>query len=1517
MASAGPTGAGACPPKAFTAQAGLAKLVNPAGLNSILSRGKEKFGDTQAWKELMRCDVIFARSISHWYGLKGTTYYELTVASGQPLYKPVTDPELTEEEKAVMTAVQSRFAQSDSSVVLTRTLLNKNCELKDRIRELTDELGRTEVHLAQEKVKAAALKLENRKLFVENQELKDQLEKERTKHGWKGLKTLCIWVFIATLIGGYITGSNAACTIVDVPSPVKVGYDTFKQMCIHKDSYLPDGAFDKEALALECSNQMDYMECKEVITDSISGKTSFVGMLRDVFRVDEIITATRTVIRLAMDFSLAYPICVMFVLILTRDKKHAIIAACCALVAKCCGLRLLPFTLVLTYAPLETAIAGCIYGLGYISIPLVTFLHWVGLVLKAIFIPDESFIGTRVSHALAWSIMLPMWIITQELMAFTEFPLELQIVTTVVVCTAGFGFRYLTGTVTITEPDGTVKKYKRISNAKSTIGTISTVLFEKAKAIRGVIPSFPSKADNIVKIEVDVDGGSMGVGFRLGNYLYTAGHVVGEAKIAKVTWKGLTSQAKVLGQIELPLFTDTLARLEIPKPFAQLPVFRLAKSVENDYYQMVCFDNQMQSVVTFSGWANIDGDYFNAPFETYAGTSGSPIINRDGRIAGVHFGSNAVVSQGFVIVRLFATEPAVKQCKADEDLAEEIVRKVMGGIRISFASLTSELEKQREELNALKQLVNDLLDTDLVALEKKKGKTKRTVRGQKHKNKSISKAAFMKTKVLTEEEYRRLEEEGFSKDEIKEIVDNLREQAWIDYQNQLDEEGDDDWYEQMTEDQRINDEIDKQIEQDLEDRGDWYGQSGQPRRITFKQRAMLRFIQLGRQQQTATISFPDGCEDRAEEIFNKVVTTEDLPEGETSEAALSLPNKIIHMAGKRLNFKHAKIHPDKTFIKSGVTQIEEKPEGDIILKAKTTTVAHKDEPVFQQVEQQPQQVEQQQQPQQPVVEEKKRTPPPKPQRKPKTGAKAKCLDCGETFIERQDFHVCKSKNLEEPPSGGFTPVPDHLRWNNWEIYMEPLDLRITVPDNYPILGHIAIDKLVERKKKVSDPLLKMLEQPKCEGFTSTTWTRKAYTKSFEKFDYGNAVDFEQDYPELTAFADAAVLAEVGYMEGTHVIPIQETNKNMDSTPAFPKMLDFDSEKAYLEAHGMGEYVETQIGRQTGKPLWWCFLKNEILKEKKVSEDDIRIITCSDPVITRLGASFDTEQNERMKERTETHHAQVGWTPFFGGLDKRVRRITSCGRTQVLELDWTRFDGTIPVQLFQRMREMRKFFLTRRSRRKYGKLLDWYNVQLTDRITLLPTGEVTHVKKGNPSGQFSTTVDNNIVNEWLTAFEFAFQHLENHGTIPTVKDYRANVDFLCYGDDRLLAYNPSFVNYDPQKTIDMYKNIFGMWVKPENIKLFDSPTGSSFCGFTLVKTHGQWVGVVNVDKLLQSLKTPTRRLPDIESLWGKLVSLKIMCYHSDPEAVSYLSNQIKRVEEYARAEGIELPEVGPDFYRKIW
>nr|QCP68856.1 ORF1b [Ruddy turnstone astrovirus] len=520
----------------------------------------------------------------------------------------------------------------------------------------------------------------------------------------------------------------------------------------------------------------------------------------------------------------------------------------------------------------------------------------------------------------------------------------------------------------------------------------------------------------------------------------------------------------------------------------------------------------------------------------------------------------------------------------------------------------------------------------------------------------------------------------------------------------------------------------------------------------------------------------------------------------------------------------------------------------------------------------------------------------------------------------------QTKKPQEPPSeeGGceiqeLCPTPKGLKWNDWKMYMGPPGKRRTIPNNYPHIATVYVPRKTTRDKCAADNLLNIIEKPDVAGFTATTWNEKAYTKSFEKFDYGKSKNVPEIEPDLTLFADACVLAEVDYFSDSRVIPITATEKNIDSTPAFPKMLEYDTEKEFLASHGMNEYIEAQTNiEETVKhePMWWCFLKNEVIKEKKVKDNDIRIISCTDPTYTRIGATLDQDQNARMKQRTETKHAQVGWTPFRGGLNKRLNRISK-GRNTFVELDWTRFDGTIPVWLFQRIRRIRWFFVREPDRTTYFRLARWYSHRLTNRLTLFPTGEVTRICKGNPSGQFSTTVDNNLVNEWLTAFEFGYLYRKKNGVLPTVMEYRKAVDFLCYGDDRILAFDSNFVNYEPGAVIDMYKNYFGMWVKPENIKTSTSLDGLSFCGFTFVKAENRWVGIMNADKILQSLKTPTRALPDLESLWGKLVSLRILLQHADKKHRSYLDAQIARVEAYARAEGVELPEISADLYRTIW
>lgn len=505
--------------------------------------------------------------------------------------------------------------------------------------------------------------------------------------------------------------------------------------------------------------------------------------------------------------------------------------------------------------------------------------------------------------------------------------------------------------------------------------------------------------------------------------------------------------------------------------------------------------------------------------------------------------------------------------------------------------------------------------------------------------------------------------------------------------------------------------------------------------------------------------------------------------------------------------------------------------------------------------------------------------------------------------------------------GSQTSEPDlDLHIFSWEKYLVKPYGKIALPDNVSLLGHIPVNKLIERRKKIKDPLLGLVSKWQQTDYESTTWSVEAYTRMFEKFFYCDPSNFIDEYAESVIFCDQITIREHSYMDNSVITPIFATSKNVDSTPGYPKFLVFDTEEDYLSTFGWREYIDVWNDKDTlnHRPLWWCFLKNEVLKKTKVQSNDIRMILCADPVFTRIGACYEQDQNNRMKQYTETKKAQVGWTPFFGGINRRIERLCKIQNPQFVELDWTRFDGTIPKELFWRIKQMRFFFLSERFRTSENKArYDWYVKNLLEKLILLPTGEVCHIKKGNPSGQYSTTVDNNMVNVWLTAFEISYLYYVQKGELPSVSDYERNVDFLCYGDDRLLAVSKDFVTYDPGKVITMYKNIFGMWVKPENIKTSDSVEGLSFCGMTLVKTSKGFVGIPNVDKILTTLSDPVRKMPDVSALWGKLVSLRILCENCDNFVKDYLDKQIENVKEFSISEGIELPEVGPNFFSRIW
>nr|WNO11813.1 MAG: RNA-dependent RNA polymerase [Astroviridae sp.] len=466
--------------------------------------------------------------------------------------------------------------------------------------------------------------------------------------------------------------------------------------------------------------------------------------------------------------------------------------------------------------------------------------------------------------------------------------------------------------------------------------------------------------------------------------------------------------------------------------------------------------------------------------------------------------------------------------------------------------------------------------------------------------------------------------------------------------------------------------------------------------------------------------------------------------------------------------------------------------------------------------------------------------------------------------------------------------------------------RRVVPDDHPVVCNLPINRPIYDDKLADDPLLGLL--PPCNPdlqFAPAVWGPQAFTKSFEKFKYAEPSKFWELYPEECKFADHQWRKHYNFLEDTRVIHITATEKNIDSTPGYPKCELHDSERDYLERYGWAPYIREFKRVDAGdKPrvLWYCFLKKEQLKKEKIQDGDIRQIICPDVIYSRIGAALEQHQNNLMKKNTDESSGQCGWTPFFGGFERKMRKLD---KNKIIEFDWTRFDGTIPRALFKHIKDLRWEKMNKEHRERYRHVHNWYVENLLTRHVLMPTGEVTIQRRGNPSGQISTTMDNNMVNYWLQAFEFAY--INKGKDIHSLWD---SYETIVYGDDRLSS-SPCVPDDYVERVVRMYKDVFGMWVKPEKVKVTDTIIGSSFCGFTVGQNY-QPVPT-NPEKLWASLVTPCQKLPDEFALYGKLLSFKILMHnYGEHPFKEYIEKCLAALER-----GRSLPKITDEQLDRLW
>nr|AVM87186.1 ORF1ab [Yancheng grey stingfish astrovirus] len=438
-------------------------------------------------------------------------------------------------------------------------------------------------------------------------------------------------------------------------------------------------------------------------------------------------------------------------------------------------------------------------------------------------------------------------------------------------------------------------------------------------------------------------------------------------------------------------------------------------------------------------------------------------------------------------------------------------------------------------------------------------------------------------------------------------------------------------------------------------------------------------------------------------------------------------------------------------------------------------------------------------------------------------------------------------------------------------YVEPIKHRKEV-HGCRYVGKIKLPTNPIKLEKHDRGLERVLKLTKTTGFEPAYWKLENYETALSKHSYAQGRTLTED-----EIRDARwVLAdEYNYMRDTRPIPIYSTEKNSDSHPGIPARFLYLTEQEMIDDIGMATYRHVEECFERGRPpyLWYGFLKSELVKTSKNQSSDTRMIQCPPCQINRMAARFEHQQNALMKELTLQKEAQVGWSPLKGGLDNSLMRFREC--STYLELDWTRYDGTLPNQIMDLVSEHRASNLccTKSEFKSYSN----YRRTLTFRPTAVATGDVILIPKGNPSGQFSTSADNCMVQTILVFLETK-AWVKECGMNLTNEEIRQLYVNMSYGDDRITGYklNQGIPLPPPKNWLTTYyKTTHGMWVKDENVKVHNQLQGATFCGMTFTQEYGVYIPCYKPEKLYTSLKDPAKPSNDMTILQEKLNNISCL------------------------------------------
>nr|WPR17463.1 MAG: NSP1a protein [Avian astrovirus 5] len=764
------------------AQAGAALLAPTSGTLALLKRMKDKWGTTNAWKEVMTSDSVILKNTNEALFIIGDDIYEFNAGATK-----IADNVLFEDE--VMLKAHASTRQRMRYAIQQHS---EKTEMVIRMRQIIAELEKNQAR---------------REECVQKIEVKPS-PKMRVQH--IGVVFLVLFLsYLFTFVGVKAedcTKPLFGCYVEPGPG-AELDWDTFNNVCFGRTTtILTEGNINVDRLNRECVNQTlklfghdEYNATARWCAGSIASRVQrrrctsrpVLAELKRSFEQLKTLVMEMTDGNLHLVTKITAHIALITTSVINAKIPQLVIYYILCIFM---NVTLFPATVAMYLFPLETfvfvLIDKTLLQLGVnVTFPIMVS-NWVYLTIQRFLTGGDDWMA-KVSQAVVTSIGLPVWYVANWMIVEYDLHPIVQMVLFATGLTIMIGTTFATSSYTVVSPDGTVKKFSRISKITN---NVRDKLVKMQNAVRGVIPPIPDKTNSVVKIESSV---GTGLGFRFMNNILTLGHVVGQDTLVRVTWNKRTVLCRVEKQVDLWESADRLVYIKLAPEFMDLKPLRLTKEPKSDYMSLAV-ENQNGEYETYSGWVIVDGVWLSNSFETRPGNSGAPYVDRNGRLVGIHMGTQGIMAQGYCLydqlkpcpqqptdLKMDPVQHQIEPTRNDlDDLAEKLLSRLIEGTKISHAQITSGLEeinqKLTEEINFLKDRVETL---------EKTLHQKTQLEDQKKKKKDSGKALFMKlAKVLTEEQYKEMLESGWSKEEIEDAVQTLREAAWLDYETRYDDQ---------------------------------------------------------------------------------------------------------------------------------------------------------------------------------------------------------------------------------------------------------------------------------------------------------------------------------------------------------------------------------------------------------------------------------------------------------------------------------------------------------------------------------------------------------------------------------------------------------------------------------------------------------------------------------------------------------------------------------------------------------